>query len=309
MLFLGGDLLVRSSVSLALRMQISTLVVGMTVVSFVTSAPELFVSIQSALSGITDITFGNVIGSNIANITLVLGLTSIVFRINISSRTKNLYFPFMLIITFLFGFILYFFNEINSISGFFLVSLLLFFTIFLVRDSRKESLNNLDKQSLSKISIYKTFLFMVVGILLLSFGANFLIDGTVLIAKEFGFTERVISVSLVAFGTSIPELSTALVAALKKEESLAVGNLIGSNIFNILAVLGITSIIQPISLSQFNNLAVTFLYHPLFTDFVWMLFATIILGIFIYFKSKNIISRIEGVILFSLYLIFTYTLF
>ena len=311
MLFIGGDLLVRSSVSIALRMRISTLVVGMTVVSFATSAPELFVSVKSALLGITDITFGNIIGSNISNITLVLGLTAIVFRINISPKTKQFYFPTMLATSLLLGIVLYFFNEINFYIGLCFVALLVLFTFSLIKKSRKENSQNIQEEinSAANMSAYKAVLFMIAGILLLSFGANFLIDGTTLIAQEFGFTERVISVSLVAIGTSIPELATSLVAAFKKEENLAVGNLIGSNIFNILAVLGITSIIKPISLSPINNEVVSFLNHPLFSDFCWMISITILLGIFIYVMTKNTINHFEGFFLFSVYIVFIYLLF
>ena len=311
MLFIGGDLLVRSSVSIALRMRISTLVVGMTVVSFATSAPELFVSVKSALLGITDITFGNIIGSNISNITLVLGLTAIVFRINISPKTKQFYFPTMLATSLLLGIVLYFFNEINLYIGLCFVVLLVLFTFSLIKKSRKENSQNIQEEinSAANMSAYKAVLFMIAGILLLSFGANFLIDGTTLIAQEFGFTERVISVSLVAIGTSIPELATSLVAAFKKEENLAVGNLIGSNIFNILAVLGITSIINPISLSPINHEVVSFLNHPLFSDFCWMISITILLGIFIYVMTKNTINHFEGFFLFSVYIVFIYLLF
>ena len=311
MLFIGGDLLVRSSVSIALKMRISTLVVGMTVVSFATSAPELFVSVKSALLGITDITFGNIIGSNISNITLVLGLTAIVFRINISPKTKQFYFPTMLATSLLLGIVLYFFNEINLYIGLCFVALLVLFTFSLIKTSRKENSQNIQEEinSAAETPTYKAVLFMIAGILLLSFGANFLIDGTTLIAQEFGFTERVISVSLVAIGTSIPELATSLVAAFKKEENLAVGNLIGSNIFNILAVLGITSIINPISLSPINHEVVSFLNHPLFSDFCWMISITILLGIFIYVMTKNTISHFEGFFLFSVYVVFIYLLF
>jgi cation:H+ antiporter len=311
MLFIGGDLLVRSSVSIALKMRISTLVVGMTVVSFATSAPELFVSVESALLGITDITFGNIIGSNISNITLVLGLTAIVFRLNISPKTKQFYFPTMLATSLLLGIVLYFFNEINLYIGLCFVVLLVLFTFSLIKTSRKENSQNIQEEINSAVEMptYKAVLFMIVGVLLLSFGANFLIDGTTLIAQEFGFTERVISVSLIAIGTSIPELATSLVAAFKKEENLAVGNLIGSNIFNILAVLGITSIIKPISLSPINHEVVSFLNHPLFSDFCWMISITILLGIFIYSMTKNIISHFEGFFLFSVYIVFIYLLF
>jgi cation:H+ antiporter len=311
MLFIGGDLLVRSSVSIALKMRISTLVVGMTVVSFATSAPELFVSVKSALLGITDITFGNIIGSNISNITLVLGLTAIVFRINISPKTKQFYFPTMLATSLLLGIVLYFFNEINLYIGLCFVALLVLFTFSLIKTSRKENSQNIQEEinSAAEMPTYKAVLFMIAGILLLSFGANFLIEGTTLIAQEFGFTERVISVSLVAIGTSIPELATSLVAAFKKEENLAVGNLIGSNIFNILAVLGITSIIKPISLSPINHEVVSFLNHPLFSDFCWMISITILLGIFIYVMTKNTINHFEGFFLFAVYIVFIYLLF
>ena len=311
MLFIGGDLLVRSSVALALKMRISTLVVGMTVVSFATSSPELFVSVKSAILGITDITFGNVIGSNIANITLVLGLTALVFRINISPKTKQFYFPTMLATSLLLGIVLYFFNEINLYIGLCFVVLLVLFTFSLIKTSRKENSQNIQEEinSRTEIPTYKALLFMIAGILLLSFGANFLIEGTTLIAQEFGFTERVISVSLIAIGTSIPELATSLVAAFKKEENLAVGNLIGSNIFNILAVLGITSIIKPISLSPINHEVVSFLNHPLFSDFCWMISITILLGIFIYLMTKNTINHFEGFFLFSVYIVFIYLLF
>ena len=311
MLFIGGDLLVRSSVSIALKMRISTLVVGMTVVSFATSAPELFVSVESALLGITDITFGNIIGSNISNITLVLGLTAIVFRINISPKTKQFYFPTMLATSLLLGIVLYFFNEINLYIGLCFVVLLVLFIFSLIKTSRKENSQNIKEEinSAAEMPTYKAVLFMIAGILLLSFGANFLIDGTTLIAQEFGFTERVISVSLIAIGTSIPELATSLVAAFKKEENLAVGNLIGSNVFNILAVLGITSIIKPISLSPINHEVVSFLNHPLFSDFCWMISITILLGIFIYLMTKNTINHFEGFFLFSVYIVFIYLLF
>jgi len=311
MLFIGGDLLVRSSVSIALKMRISTLVVGMTVVSFATSAPELFVSVESALLGITDITFGNIIGSNISNITLVLGLTAIVFRLNISPKTKQFYFPIMLATSLMLGIVLYFFNEINLYVGLCFVVLLVLFIFSLIKTSRKENSQNIQEEinSRTEMPTYKAVLFMIAGILLLSFGADFLIDGTTLIAQEFGFTERVVSVSLVAIGTSIPELATSLVAAFKKEENLAVGNLIGSNIFNVLAVLGITSIIKPLSLSPINHEVVSFLNHPLFSDFFWMISITILLGIFIYVMTKNTINHFEGFFLFFVYIVFIYLLF
>ena len=314
MLFFGGELLVRSSVVLALRMRISTLVVGMTVVSFATSSPELFISIKSALDGLTDITFGNVIGSNIANITLVLGLTAIVFRINITKQTIKINFPVMFLAFILFGSVLYLFNEINQITGIVFVSLLIIFGWILIKRSREENkkLSEQEKEEYEKARktpLFQSILYMIIGIVLLMYGSEFLVNGVEILAIDFGISERVISVSLVAIGTSLPELATSLVAAFRKESNLAIGNLIGSNIFNMLAVLGITSIVHPISLSKINDVSVPFLNHPLFSDFCWMISTTILLGIFIYIMTKNTINRIEGFLLLVFYIVFMFFLF
>ncbi|MBT5353917.1 MAG: sodium:calcium antiporter, partial [Flavobacteriales bacterium] len=224
MLFFGGELLVRSSVALALRMRISTLVVGMTVVSFVTSSPELFVSIKSALNGLTDITFGNVIGSNIANITLVLGLTAIVFRINITKQTIKINFPVMFLAFILFGSVLYLFGEINLITGIVFVLLLIVFTLFLIKRSREEhtQLSDEDKEKYEKARktpLVQSILYMLVGIMLLMYGSEFLVNGVQSIARLFEWDDRIVSVSLVAIGTSLPELATSLVAAFRKESN------------------------------------------------------------------------------------------
>jgi len=314
MLFFGGELLVRSSVILALKMRISTLVVGMTVVSFATSSPELFISIKSALDGLTDITFGNVIGSNIANITLVLGLTAIVFRINITKQTIKINFPVMFLAFILFGSVLYLFNEINQITGIVFVSLLIIFGWILIKRSREENkkLSEQEKEEYEKAKktpLFQSILYMIIGIVLLMYGSEFLVNGVEDLASNFGISERVISVSLVAIGTSLPELATSLVAAFRKESNLAIGNLIGSNIFNVLAVLGITSIVHPISLSKINDVSVPFLNHPLFSDFCWMISTTILLGIFIYVMTKNTINRIEGFLLLVFYIVFMFFLF
>ena len=299
MLFLGGEFLVKSSVAIALKMRISTLVVGMTVVSFATSAPELFVSIKSALDGVTDITFGSVIGSNIANITLVLGLTAMVFQIKITKQTYLLNYPVMLFTSVLFGVVLFFTNQISQLTGFVFISLLLLFVFILINLSRKENVQlsveaNEEYKSSVKTPVYLSVIYMITGVFLLAFGSEFLVNGVARIAESFDISERVISVSLVALGTSIPELATSLVAAFRKESNLAIGNLIGSNIFNVLAVLGITSIITPIQLSD----------SPIMIDYLWMMSSIILLGVFIYFLSKKILNRIEGTCMFLFYIIF-----
>ena len=302
MLFIGGDLLVRSSVSLALKMRISTLVVGMTVVSFATSAPELFVSLQAVLNGSNDIAFGNVIGSNIANITLVLGVTALIFRVKISEQTITLNYPILLLSSLVFGGVLYFFGGVPQSIGFLFIFLLLVFVWMLIRKSRKDNLKAAtdEDELLEKVSddsLIKSLGFLIVGIVLLKFGADYLVDGTIAIAKKFEISERVIAVTVVAIGTSIPELATSIVAALKKEHNLAIGNLIGSNIFNILAVLGVVASVKEITLVDTAILSF---------DYLWMIIITFVLGLFIYAFSKRQISRTEGILLLLIYISYLY---
>jgi cation:H+ antiporter len=302
LLFFGGELLVRGSVALALKMRISTLVVGMTVVSFATSAPELFVSLQAVLGGSNDIAFGNVIGSNIANITLVLGVTALIFRVQISEQTITLNYPILLLSSLVFGGVMYYFNGIPQQVGFVFILLLIAFAWILIRKSRKDNLKAaVDEDELlaeaSHDSLLKSLVFLLIGIGLLKFGADFLVDGTIAIAKKFAISERVIAVTVVAIGTSVPELATSIVAALKKEDNLAIGNLIGSNIFNILAVLGVVSSIKEITIADAAILSF---------DYVWMIIITFILGLFIYTFSKRQISRTEGVLLLLIYISYLY---
>ena len=302
LLFFGGELLVRGSVALALKMRISTLVVGMTIVSFATSAPELFVSLQAVLNGSNDIAFGNVIGSNIANITLVLGVTALIFRVKISDQTATLNYPVLLLASLIYGAVMFCFNGIPKEVGFSFIFLLLLFTWLLISKSRKENLKSApDEDELleeaSQDSLFKSLVFLIAGILILKFGADYLVDGTIAIAKKFEISERVIAVTVVAIGTSIPELATSIVAALKKEHNLAVGNLIGSNIFNILAVLGVVASIKEITLID---------SAILYFDYVWMIIITFIIGLFIYAFSKRQISRTEGVLLLLIYIAYLY---
>ena len=302
LLFFGGELLVRGSVSLALKMRISNLVVGMTVVSFATSSPELFVSLQAVLNGSNDIAFGNIIGSNIANITLVLGVTALIFRVRISEETASLNFPFLLSSSLLFGIVMHHYNGIPQTVGFLFIFLLLVFTGLLIGRSRKENLTLPEDEvelieGASGDSLFKSLGFLIAGMFLLKFGADYLVDGTISIAKKFQISERVIAATVVAIGTSIPELVTSIVAAIKKEDSLAVGNLVGSNIFNILAVLGVVASIDGIAITETDILSF---------DYSWMIIITFILGLFIYAFSKREISRSEGVILLLIYFSYLY---
>ena len=293
LLYIGGEMLVKGSVAIAVKARISKLVVGMTVVSFATSAPELFVSLKAIFLDSSDIVFGNVIGSNIANIALVLSLTSIIVNIDISKKTLNIDYPFLLISSILIGFVLFYFNSIPQFFGVIFLAILFFFLIYMVKKSRREQKeSNSDLTYQPSLSTLKSVSMLIFGILLLKFGADFLVIGAIDIAEYYNISERVIAVTIIAIGTSIPELVTSIIAALRKEVDLAVGNIVGSNLFNLLAVLGTTALFKNISVSDPNILM----------DYVLMLFLTIILGFFMYFLPKAKLTRLKGIILLLIYI-------
>lgn len=299
----GGELLVKGSVSLALRLQISTLVVGITVVSFATSAPELLVSLEAALSDHPDISLGNVIGSNIANIGLVLGLTALISPLVIPKEIYRINYPMFLIVSVLFMALLYFFKAITFWMGILFVISLFVFGFLIIQKSRKDNSQAAqDDPLLQEVVLYplwKSISLLLSGAIALYFGADLLVESSVIIAREWGVTERVISLSLVAIGTSIPELAASIIAAIRKEETLAIGNLIGSNIFNVLAVLGITSLFVDIPVMDLKILSKD----------IWIMLAfALLLFPIMRFLDKNKINRVEGVLLFLAYTLYIYFL-
>jgi len=298
-LIIGGEFLVRGAVSLAVRMKVSMVVIGLTVVSFATSAPELIVSVYSALTGHPDMALGNVIGSNIANISLVLGVTALIFPLSFQQRLYRFDIPVMLLASALFGVFLYSNSSLNFWEGLCFVLLLSVLTIYLIRRSRKEEEMKGEKTA-EPISLVKLLVYLLLGALSLYFGSRWLVDGAAGIARSVGLSERIISVSIVAFGTSVPELAASIIAAFKKEKDLSIGNLIGSNIFNIFAVLGITSMIRPIYVVD----------EGLITNDIWWMFTVaLLLYPLMFFFHKRHIGRIEGFLLFVLYITYILLLF
>mgnify|MGYP006155613209 FL=1 len=293
-LILGGNFLVKGSVSLALRYHISMVVVGLTVVSFATSAPELIVSIYAALSGYSDIAIGNVIGSNIANLSLVLGFTACIFPLSFDKRLYSFDVPVMIFASVLCGIFLYTQSMISFVEGTIFVLLLVLLTTYLIHRNWNV-ISSQTKSNTEQIPIFLLLFYLILGALSLYFGSHFLIDASVEIARDFGITERVISVSVISFGTSVPELSTSIIAAYKNENGLSVGNLIGSNIFNIFAVLGVTSMIQPIACVDLNLLNF---------DFLWMLGLSLLLFLMMIFGRTSSIGRVKGFFLLASYFIF-----
>jgi len=268
-LILGGELLVRGAINVALRFHISTLVVGMTVVSFGTSAPELLVSLEAMFTGYPGIAVGNVVGSNIANLALVLGVTAIIFPISVSKNSYKIDWPMLMFSSFLvLGFMWMNYDpmmgdgydaKLTHWNGWVMVALLIWFSVYLIRKSRKHTKAlQAEKESVVEIpksSIMVDVLFIILGSIGLSIGAHFLVQGTVGLASVLGISDYVISATIVAFGTSLPELITSAVAAFKRQSDLSVGNLIGSNIFNLLGIVGVTAIFKeiPISARVLNN--------------------------------------------------------
>jgi len=286
----GGEFLVRGAVKIAKALHISPLVIGMTVVSFGTSAPELLVSLQSALGGSPGIAIGNVVGSNIANIALVLGLTVIIFPMIPGRQTKRIDWPMLIFATILF--VLFAIDgEIQFWEGAVLFLILIVFTSVLIVKSRKEVRTNKEPSVIENVQqpVWMSVMFLLLGLVCLYFGSEWLIDGAVNLAGALGMEEHVIGLTIVAFGTSAPELVTSGVAAYRKQPDIFLGNLVGSNIFNIMAVIGITGIVCPLEVDQ----------AILNFDFWWMFGIAVGLGVMLFLGKK--VGRGKGIILLLTY--------
>lgn len=287
-LLLGGDMLVNSSTALAKRLNVSPFLIGITVVSFGTSAPELLVSLNAAVMGSTGIAIGNVIGSNIANIALVLGLTILIRPINVDSKKYLFAWLVMFVSSIMFfGFSLD--GVIDFIDGLFFISGLMFFITLSIRYRN----SSIEEDEIEEITDTKMIpVYFILGAAGLYFGSEFLVTNSVIVAKYFGISEFVIGITIVALGTSLPELVTSVIAILKGHSSISIGNLIGSNIFNVFAVLGITSLVQ--SLNPDSSI--------LISDLPVMLGITLLLGFFLFISHR--LRRTEGALLISIYLIY-----
>ena len=301
LLVVGGDFLVRASVGLSFKLKISKLVIGMTVVSFATSAPELLVSLQAAFDGITDIALGNVIGSNIANIGLVLGITAIISPLSVDRDFYQLNWPMMMLVSFALYYFLKNDELLSALEGAILFVALIVFLVILIRSSRKTIKANLDEvdDALAEVSNFKIIAWLIIGAAGLYFGSEWLVEGAKDLAKAVGISDYAISVTVIAIGTSVPELAASVIAALKREKAISLGNLIGSNIFNIASVLGLTSIIKPIAVNPETP-------EILSTNIFWMIAFAAILVPLMLIPKRFIIGRYKGMLLFCAYMIFIF---
>lgn len=299
MLVIGAEGLVRGSSSAALRLGITPLVVGLTIVAFGTGSPEFAVSIGSALNGNSGLALGNVIGSNISNIALILGIAAVIKPLNVRAEIVRRETPIMVIVTALLWLLLYD-GELSRVDGAILTIgavAYTFLTYYLSKQKQKKEVEEEFEEAYAqpKGAVWKDVVFIILGLTLLVLGANLLVEGAITFAKYFGLSEVVIGLTIIAVGTSLPELATSAIAAKKGESDVALGNAIGSNVLNILAVLGITALIQPISLEGVRTL-----------DLGVLLGSAILLNVLL---GRNfILDRLEGSILIIGYLIYVYTL-
>ena len=301
LLVVGGDFLVRASVGLSFKLRISKLVIGMTVVSFATSAPELLVSLQAAFDGISDISLGNVIGSNIANIGLVLGITAIISPLSVDRDFYRYNWPMMMVVSFALYFFLKNDNVLTTLEGLLLFVALIVFLYILIRSSTKSANIELDEvdDALAEVSNFKIIIWLLIGSTGLFYGSEWLVKGAIQLAEAVGISDYAISVTVIAIGTSVPELAASVIAALKNEKAISLGNLIGSNIFNIASVLGLTAIIKPITVNPDTP-------EILSTNIFWMIGFAFILVPLILIPERYQIGRLKGILIFCAYLLFIF---
>ncbi|MFH1412486.1 MAG: calcium/sodium antiporter [bacterium] len=300
----GADYLINGATSIAKQLRISDLVVGLTIIAFGTSAPELFINIISSIQGNTDIAIGNILGSNIANILLILGITAIVYPLKVKHDIIWKDIPLSLLAVVVVGLLV---NDVlidnsgtsllSRIDGYILLS---FFAIFLIH------VHTMAKASKAEMKANKTkprhglgssISLIVLGIVGLSLGGRFAVDGAVALATQWGVSQVFIGLTIVAIGTSLPELVTSIVAALKRKADIAVGNIVGSNIMNIFWVLGLSSIIRPIPFNYTNNFDIVILTIASVLLFAWMLTG-----------RKNILEKWQGVVFVIMYIIYIISL-
>lgn len=296
LLIAGGNWLLKSAVALSLRLSIPKIVIGMTVVSFATSAPELIVSVKAALDGFPDLALANVVGSNIANLGLVLAITIILGSIDVRKSFYSTDWPVMMVASLLFCGFVYFDGVLQQYEGIILVSCLFLFLVYLLRFQKVAVVDEMPEDDVP-LPLYKTVLLLGIGGTALWGGSELLIKGAVGMASAFGVSDRIIGITVVSVGTSVPELAASVIAVLKKEKAISLGNLIGSNIFNLLAVLGITAIITPIKVMD---------QGLLYNDIFWMLGISFLILPLVFFPKGLRLGWRDGLVLLTVYVAFVY---
>lgn len=304
LLIKGADFLVDGASNVAKRFHIPEIIIGLTIISIGTSMPELFVSITSALDGYPDMAVGNVIGSNIVNLLFILGLSSIIKSVAFKRETRLIEIPICLFVSIAFMIICNIGQDVSRLDGIILIALFILFIIYTIvmafkgETFDKEDDNVEEEKEAKKGSTLKDILFIVLGIVALKVGGDLAVDNAVNVAKILGLSEKIISVTILAIGTSLPELVTSVSAAIKGKSDIAIGNILGSNIFNMLLIIGTSSLIKPIVYNMSYN-----------KDLIILIAGTTILSLFPIIPPKNKMSRMNGVIYVIMYLGYMVSLF
>lgn len=296
LLIKGADLLVDGSASIAKKFNISNIVIGLTLVAFGTSAPEFIVNIYASAQGNTDIAIGNILGSNIANLLLILGISAIIYPVTAKKNTILKEIPFSLLAIIVLGLMANdiiidggTFSGITRIDGFVLLAFFLIFLYYTFGISKIEE-DIVEKDEIKVFSNTKAIVFIILGLAGLVIGGKWIVDGAVKIAELFNVSQSLIGLTVVAIGTSLPELATSAIAAYKKESDIAIGNVVGSNIFNIFWVLGSSAIIRPLPFSSSSN-----------GDIAMTIFASVLLFLIMFIGKKRVIERWQGVFMVASY--------
>lgn len=293
LLVLGADWLVNGASSIAKKFHIPEIIIGLTIVSIGTSMPELFVSTTSALEGLSDMSIGNVVGSNLCNLLLILGLSTIIKPVKFQKETRLFEIPMCLIFTVIFIVLCNTGGTINKVEAVLLLLLFLLFityTIFMAKKQSSQEKQEEVKTQKKLLPILKDILWIVLGVIGLKIGGDLAVNNAVNIANYFGVSEKIIGLTILAVGTSLPELVTSVTAAIKGNSDIAIGNIIGSNIFNMLLIIGVAAFINPISYNFSYNM-----------DLIVLVVATLILALFPVIPPKNEMSRANGIIYFLMY--------
>lgn len=293
----GADLLVDGASSIAKKFKINDLVIGLTIVAFGTSAPELFVNLSASINGSTEIAIGNILGSNIANILLILGVTALIQPIKVQNSTIWKEIPFSLLAVVVIGVMA---NDVfidgakksvlSRSDGFILIAFFAIFMYYIVEVSRKNPSTVIEDDSIKKMSGLKAISYIVIGFIGLVFGGEWIVNGAVKIAENIGMSKSVIGLTVIAIGTSLPEMATSVVAAYKGKSDIAIGNVVGSNIFNVFWILGLSSIIKPLPFLASSN-----------TDILAAIISSALLFAFLFVGKKRQLDRWQGVLFLCIY--------
>lgn len=306
LLIKGADFLVEGSSGIAKKFHIPEIIIGLTIVSIGTSMPELFVSITSALRGYEDMALGNVIGSNLCNLLLILGLSATIRPIIFKKETKLIEIPMCLGITVLFMVLCNIDQDISKIDSIILIALFICFILYTIVMAKKgnefdkigEPMVEIKQNSKKERKTFLNLLYIIIGIIGLKIGGDFVVNNSETIANYFNISEKIISLTIIAIGTSLPELVTSVTAAIKGESDIAIGNIIGSNIFNILLIIGASAIINPISYNTSYNL-----------QMIILIISTIVLSLFPYTDKKDEMTTSNGITYLMLYALYMVILF